>query len=430
MKNSSKGDRLRVLILADDCNPEWHSLPALAYNYIRQLTHYVDVVLATQIRNRPNIEKVGLNGAKVVYLDTEKIAAPITRLAHFLTGDPNKAMTLKIALGYPAYLAFEWAVWQHFKHDIRAGQFDIIHRVSPMSPASVSPMASWSPIPFVIGPILGGLAWPPQFKQEMHREGEWLNYVRQFHRWLPFYQSTYKRAAAILAAYDHTIEDIPLSARDRTINFSEGGVDPDQFPMPNRTIGGRMTVLFVGRLVPFKLPEVLVQSFAKSPLLQRHRLVIVGDGPERPRLEQMVQEQNLSHCIELKGTISQAEVGELMRQSEIFAFPSIREQGGGVLTLAAMSGMACVVVDYGGPRYRIPTGCGVRVPLGTLSEIEQRFTQELENLVQNPEQVLQMGRAARDFTVQHYAWDVKAQKTLDIYNSVLNRQSVQQAAMV
>ncbi len=424
MASHDSSRRKRVLVLADDCNPEWHSLPALIFKYVQVLSNYVDIVLVTQIRNRINIEKVGLANVEVVYLDTENIAAPIYKLASFLSGDPNKAMTFKVAFSYPSYLAFEWAAWRRFKAEIKAGKFDLIHRMSPMSPTIPSPIASWcQPVPFVIGPLLGGLAWPEQFKREMIREREWMNYIRQLHRILPFYQSTYKKAVAILAAYPHTIADLPTGAAGRIIDFSEGGVDPAEFPMPDKVIHDKITVLFVGRLVPFKLPEVLVRSFAASPILQQHRLVIVGDGPERPRLEEMAQTAGLSHCIEFKGTMPQAEVGQLMRDSEIFAFPSIREQGGGVLTLAAMSGMASVVVDYGGPAYRVPNGCGVRVPMGTLSELTERFTRSLEDLVQQPEQILAMGAAARAFTASHYAWEVKANNTLAVYAWVLGERS-------
>ncbi len=422
LNSQPSSNRPRVLILADDCNPEWHSLPALVYSYVCKVAEYADVVVATQIRNKPNIEAVGMGKAKVVYLDTETVAAPLTKLAYFLSGDPNTAMTFKVAMSYPSYIAFEWAVWRHFRKDLRSGQFDIIHRVSPMSPTIPSPIASWSSVPFVIGPILGGLPWPEQFKQEMQREREWMNYVRQAHRWLPFYQATYARAAAILAAYDHTISDLPASARDRIINFSEGGVDPAQFPLPERQIKDKMTILFVGRLVPFKMPEVVLRSFAASPILRQHRLVIVGDGPERPRLDRIVEEEGLSDCVEFTGSISQSEVGRLMRESEIFAFPSIREQGGGVLTLAMMSGMTCVAVNYGGPATRVAPGCGVKVPLGDTHQLIKAYTQELEALVQDPQRVIELGKAGRRFTESYYAWERKAQKTLEIYNWVLGYQ--------
>jgi glycosyltransferase involved in cell wall biosynthesis len=183
-----------------------------------------------------------------------------------------------------------------------------------------------------------------------------------------------------------------------------------------------MTVLFVGRLVPFKLPEVLLRSFAASPILRQHRLVIVGDGPERPRLDRIVAEEGLSECVEFTGSISQSEVGRLMRESEIFAFPSIREQGGGVLTLAMMSGMTCVAVNYGGPATRVASGCGVKVPLGDVDQLIISYTQELEALVQDPQRVIELGQAGRRFTEGYYAWERKAQKTLEIYHWVLGYQ--------
>jgi len=421
--NSSQADApIRVLMLADDCNPDWHSLPALAYIYACTVSKYVDLTVVTQIRNQPNIDRDGLGNAKVVYLDTEKIAAPIYKLATALSGDPNKAMTLKVAFSYPSYLAFEWMAWKQFRQDLKDKRFDLVHRISPMSPTIPSPMASWSPVPFMLGPVLGGLSWPEHFKEEMQREGEWMNYLRALHRWMPFYRSTYAKSAAILAAYDHTISDIPEYGQAQTINFSEGGVDPAAFPFPNRQKKEKMTVLFVGRLVPFKMPEVLVRAFAASPTLQQHQLIIVGDGPERPRLEKLIADHNLSECVELTGTISQERVGELMRSSEIFGFPSIREQGGGVLTLAMMSGMTCVVVDYGGPATRVPEGCGVRVPMGNRDRLVRDFTQELEKLVADPDLVAELGRAGRQFTETYYAWDAKARKTKEIYEWVLGRQ--------
>ena len=56
LNSLNKAERPRILILADDCNPEWHSLPALVYNYVCKISEYADVVVATQIRNKPNIE--------------------------------------------------------------------------------------------------------------------------------------------------------------------------------------------------------------------------------------------------------------------------------------------------------------------------------------------------------------------------------------
>lgn len=411
----------KVLLLATDCNPQWHSLPALVAEYYSVLRKHVDITLATHIRNKTNLQSYLPEGAKVVYFDTEVIARPLYKLTQYLTGDPNKAMTLQVALSYPGNLYFEYRVWRHFKNDLKAGKFDLVHRVSPMSPTIPSPIAKWSPVPFVIGPVLGGLPWPEQFKGEMRREGEWMNYLRKFHTLLPYYKATYKYASAILAGYSHTVNDIPRKNHDRIIKFSEGGIHLKDFPERVTQQKQKSTVLFVGRLVPFKQPEVLIRCFEKSEILKQHNLVIVGDGPEFIRLKKLVAQLQLENIVNLTGTLPVEQVRALMYESDIFAFPSIREQGGGVLTMASMSGTPCVVVDYGGPSVRVPDDCGIKVPMGNFDEIVSSFTVALESLVNDKNKIQQLGCAAKSFTSKYYSWEWKASKTSEIYEWVLGK---------
>lgn len=409
---------MRVLILADVCNPDWPSLPIFGYKFARAIADYNDAVVVTQIRNKPNIDREGLGKAEVVYIDTEKVAAPFYKLGKLLRGGAATGWTIQMAVNYPSYLAFEFAVWKLFKNDLKNGKFDVVHRITPVSPTQPSPMAKLSPVPFLLGPLNGNLPWPKYFMTELSRERDWLNYIRDIYKILPYYRSTYSGAAGILAAFDHTISDLPANARDKTINFCELGFDPELFTAPNRPRREQKTILYVGRLVPYKLPSVVVRAFASSPILQQHKLLVVGEGPERPRLEQIIAEHNLGGCVELTGQKSAAEVGELMRQAEIFAFPSIREVGGGVVVEAMACGMACVVVNYGGPGSLVQSGCGIKVPMGDADYLVDQFTAELEQLVKDPDRVEQLGNAAHHHAVSNYAWDAKAKMVAEIYNWV------------
>ncbi|MBV8884983.1 MAG: glycosyltransferase family 4 protein [Chroococcidiopsidaceae cyanobacterium CP_BM_RX_35] len=415
---------MRVLLLADDCNPDWPSLPVVAYKFARAIANYVDAVVVTQIRNKPNIDRDGLGNAEVVYLDTERVAAPLYKLGWILSGGKDVGMTLQRAMGYPSYLVFEGYAWRRFKQDLYRGKFDLVHRITPMSPTQPSPIAKLSPIPFVLGPLNGNLPWPKQFQAEQKREREWLSNFRSAYKWLPYYRSTYRDSACILAAFEHTIADLPDSTKSKTINYPEVGIDPELFSCPNRHIREQMTVLFVGRLVPYKLPEVVIHAFATSPLLKRHQLLVVGEGPERPRLESIITEYGLAEYVKLTGKISQVEVGQLMRQAEIFAFPSIRELGAGVVVEAMACGMTCIVVDYGGPASLIDSNRGVKVPMGNRDALITSFREELEKLVNDSNKVEQLGKAAYLHAMEYYSWDVKAQKMLEIYNWVANRQDI------
>jgi glycosyltransferase involved in cell wall biosynthesis len=414
---------LRALVLAYDCHPDWPSLPVVGFKTCRALARTAEVVVATHVRNRPGIERDGIPGAEVVYLDNEYLASPLYKLAKALRGGTSVAWTIHIAMSYPSYLGFEWEVWKRFKGELTTGGFDVVHRVTPMSPTIPSPLAKWSKVPFVLGPINGGLKWPKDFTGELHREREWLTFLRSGYRVLPYYRSTYRRSAAILASFPHTIADLPGWAQDRVIDFPEVGIDPALFAAdrPRQVKQGPMTVLFAGRLVPYKCADVVVSAFAASPALRRHRLRVVGGGPEMPRLQQLVKENGLEGCVELLGERTQAEVGRIMREADIFAFPSIRELGAGVLVEAMAAGLPCVVVDYGAPGTLIGPDRGIVLPLAPRDKLIQDYAGALESLVADPQLVCRQGNTANQYALAEYSWEAKAQKVLEVYRWVLGQ---------
>ena len=426
MKNGSQ--KLRVLLLADDCNPEWPSLPVVGYKAARAIADYADVTVATHVRNRPQLERHGFGQAKVEYIDNEYVARGMYKLNTWLRGGNQVGWTTHIAMNYPSYLSFEWEVWRRFRKELERGQFDVVHRLTPMSPTLPSPLASVCPVPFVIGPLNGGLAWPAEYAPERAREKEWLVKLREAHRLLPFYKSTYDKSAVILSAFEHTARDLPQRARERMVNFPEVGVDAELFhPHSKRGQRSRLTFLFAGRLVPYKLPSLVVDCFARSAILRQHRLLIVGDGPERETIERKVNENRLWGSVQVLGQRKQAEVGDLMRQSDVFVFPSIRELGAGVVAEAMASGLCVAAVDYGGPAELLANGRGVKVPLRAQEPMTRDFTLALEQLASAPEQAWAYGEKARSYALSMLTWDVKAQFTLDLYQRALDGRPLPQA---
>lgn len=415
---------MRVLILADDCNPDWPSLPVVGYKFAKAIAEHADVTVVTHVRNQPFIDRDGLGKAEVVYVNTEKLAAPLFKLSVMLRGGEEVAWTTQMAMGYPGYLYFEWQVWQHFKDDIKAGKFDVIHRITPMTPTLPSLIAKrCGKTPFVLGPLNGNLPWPKEFMEEQKRERETLSRFRNAYKFLPYHHSTFSKSQCVLAAFPHTIEDLPKRIGSKVINYPEVGIDPELFSYAPREKKEKKTILYAGRLVPYKCPEVVIRAFAKSPLLQDHKLIMLGDGPERPRLEAIIEEHKLHDCVELKGRVTQAEVGEYMRSCDIFAFPSIRELGAGVVVEAMACGLTCVVVDYGGPGTLIDADRGVKVPMGDINFLVDRFSEELEKLVADPDKIEQLGKTAYQHAIDFYSWDNKARKLMEIYQWVKQSES-------
>jgi len=413
---------MRVLLLADSCNPSWPSLPVVGFKACRALADHADAVVATHVRNRADIEREGMGRAEVAYVDNEYIAAPIHKASVLIRGGNSVAWTANVAMYYPSYLAFEWEVWKRFKRELLDGGFDVVHRITPMSPTIPSPMAGWCRVPFVVGPLNGGLRWPGAFTAELRREREWLTYLRGISRRLPYWGATYRNSAAILAAFAHTIADLPRDACDRVFHFPEVGIDPEVFAMPTqRAERDELTFLYAGRLVPYKCPDVVLEAFAAGRTLGRHRLIFAGDGPMRAELEARAGELGIADRVRFYGRVTQAAVGELMRRADVFVFPSIRELGAGVVVEAMASGLACVVVDYGAPGELIDDATGVKVGLAPKQELVEGFAAALDELAADRPAIRLMGAAAHEHALLHYSWDAKARKVVDVYRWVLGQ---------
>ncbi|PRY23624.1 glycosyltransferase involved in cell wall biosynthesis [Aliiruegeria haliotis] len=419
---------LKVLLLADDCNPEWPSLPIVGFKYACALARHANVTVATHVRNRENIEKHAPPGLRFRYIDNEYIARPLYRLGTWLRGGDEVAWSTGMIMSYPSYLAFEREVRKVFRTEFAEGAYDIVHRITPMSPTMPSAIVGRTGTPFVIGPLNGNLDWPAAFRGEQKRERERLRALRGAHKWLPYARRTFARADLILAGFDHTARDIAPRNRSKLVNFPEIGFDAQIFHADGRARAfsgpGPHRFLFVGRLVPYKLPEVAIRAFMDSEILAPHHLHIVGDGPEYSRLRDIAAGTRNADRIHFEGHTTQAGVADRMRDCDAFVFPSIRELGAGAVIEAMASAMTCIVADYGAPGHLAAHGRGHRLPISGLSEMVDACRARMEQCVLDPEPQTVVAEKAHRYAVSGFTWDQKAKVTLGYYRDLIEMQPI------
>jgi glycosyltransferase involved in cell wall biosynthesis len=405
--------RLRILLLAPDCNPEQASMPYVTYSHAAALAQLHDVALVVGSPTAAPVRRARapFRSIEVVQMPSlERIYAWSFRRI-FKSNYDTQVVT---AFGYPFSIAFEWYAWRQLRHRIFAGEFDIVLRLMPMTPVLPSPFAFFlrkGPIPFVIGPLNGGLPWPPGFRQ-LENQKEWLANLRNLYRYLPFARSTYRYAAAIIAASSQTYSEF-AAYRDKLFFVPEPGIAGSLCSCDSRNPepGAKLELLFVGGLVPRKACDLALR--AAAPLLRRDlaRFTVVGDGPERNRLEQLARSLEIEKVVRFCGWLSHAEVLKHLRSADVFVFPSLRDNGAGVVFEALGIGAVPVVVDFGGPGDIVHPEVGYKVPITNEGDIVAQMEKTLTELAHNRDRLEQLRQQGMHYARESLTWEAKAQAT-------------------
>lgn len=418
--------RVRALVIAEEANPAWVSVPLVGWSHARALMDVADVHLVTQVRNRDAIAATGLvEGRDFTALDSEAVARPLWRLGSLLRGGAGRGWTTLTAINAIAYRYFEHRLWRRFGADLRAGRYDLVHRVTPLSPTTPSALAARcarAGVPFVLGPLNGGVPWPSGFDGARRREREWLSYLRGAHRLLPGYAATRRHAAAIMIGSRDTWAQMPARHHHRYVYVPENGIDLERFPAPVPRAPGRpLRLVFIGRLVPYKGADMLIEAMAPLARDGAVALEIVGDGPMRGAIEAQIAEAGIAGAVRLHGWVEHAAMSRRLADADVLAFPSIREFGGGVVLEAMACGVVPLVVAYGGPAELVTPGTGFTVPIGRRDAIVAGFRARLEALVADPSRLPELARAARRRVETCFTWPAKAQQTLAVWHWTLGR---------
>ena len=262
--------RPRVLIIAEAANPEWVSVPLVGWSLATAIAEKCDAHIVTQIRNREAFLRAGMvEGEDFTAIDSEAFARPLWAIGEKLRMGQGKGWTTLQLINALSYPYFEKLVWAQFGDAIRAGEYDVVHRVTPLSPTIASPLAAKcarNEVPFVLGPLNGGVPWPTGFDAERRREREWLSYLRSAYKALPGRNATLRHTAAILTGSHHTASEISAKFHNKCVYMPENGIDPERFTSrASPSNDGPLRACFLGRMVPYKGPDMLLE--AAAPLL-------------------------------------------------------------------------------------------------------------------------------------------------------------------
>ncbi|MBC7387854.1 MAG: glycosyltransferase family 4 protein [Opitutaceae bacterium] len=403
----------RILVSAYAVNPYKGSEDGTGWNLVCQIARFQKAIVITRKNNREAIEK---------YMN--EVSLPFESNLEFQYYDLPYWMRFWKRKEKGALLYFY--LWQLFmpvfikRNQI---QFDIAHNLNFHN--------NWTPTflwrtgkPLVWGPIGHHAKIPMTFLKVYG----WSAIIKDRATWIvkllfwkldPFLRMSYEKASLILA----------VSSAEKIVhkNFKEKmrimpAVAASTAKIAIDSHKG-FNVLMVGRFVALKGFDVAIRAFEKfrsaQPAAMRSeiKLILVGKGPEKERLQDIVFATWIAHSIKWIDWVDKAEMESIYQNADVFLFPS--HEGAGMVVPEALSfGLPVFCFDNYGPGELTDDKCAIRIPYGSYDKAIQDFADALTKVHDNRHLREEMSAEAFQKWERELTWDAKGLFLRDIYNEV------------
>jgi teichuronic acid biosynthesis glycosyltransferase TuaC len=218
-------------------------------------------------------------------------------------------------------------------------------------------------------------------------------------------------AARLTLANSTAIAQRSRSLGARDVRVVHLGTDLPQIAASDAT-----TLVSVGNLIARKRHADVLRALWLLRDMEL-RWVIVGDGPERPALERMAKELELTDRVDFKGALAPDAALDAARQGGVFVLPSVQEAFG-VAYIEAMAGGVPAIGSRGepGPDEIAASGGGMRlVPPGD----PEALAAELRTLLSDATWRRELGAAARANVEANFTWEGCGRATVAAYEDAL-----------
>jgi glycosyltransferase involved in cell wall biosynthesis len=415
----------RVVIVAEHASARFGGEAALPLHYFRVLRQRgADVWLVVHARTRAELQALFPGEPRIHYVEDSWFHLWMWRIGHWI---PHRIDYFTAA--FAMRLATQWSQRRIVQRLVAQEGIEVVHQPIPVSPREPTLMFGFG-VPVVIGPMNGGMDFPPAFRKY---EGRWVTSLlaigRRASALLHYLMPGKRRSAVLLVANERTRRALPSGVGGKIVELTENGVDLSLWQPAEgaRTAVGRVKLLFMGRLIELKGVDLLIEAFRTLVPGRPVQLTVVGEGSQRAPLESLCREAGLlagdgdePGKVFFAGWRTQQECALLLREADVLLLPSLRECGGAVVLEAMAAGLPVIATDWGGPADYLDESCGILVQPTSRAAMVTELAAAMSRLVESPELRASMGAAGRRKVLREFDWEVKVDRMLAIYRQAID----------
>jgi glycogen synthase len=203
----------------------------------------------------------------------------------------------------------------------------------------------------------------------------------------------------------------------RMTAIHHGLVESSRQPL-DRVTGSVPTFAFLGRLVSTKGVRVLIEA---AGMLRDHgcsfRVKIIGDGPDRRALGELVADLNLSSVVQFTGYLPTEGIEEHLRDCCALVMPSLAGEVFGLVAAEAMQRGQIVIASNIGPLREIIGPCGLTFPPGNAPALAAC----MQRVIDSPELGEQLRTCAQQRVLEYFRARVMIERHLMVYSEASAR---------
>lgn len=302
-------------------------------------------------------------------------------------------------------------------------QIDVVHEPTPVS-ATVPSLMFGLGAPVAMGPLNTAVKFPLAFRSRQNPTIDLFiaighQFVDFFNRLLP---GTIK-AETVLVANDRTQQARTALVPGKIIELVENGVDFSVWRSDSslsKAAAEQVHFIFLGRPIDWKAVDLLLEAFVAVVAQTDAVLEIIGDGDIRGELEAQTARLGIDSSVVFSGWLSQEQCALKMQQADTMVFPSLRKCGGAVVMEAMAVGLPVIPTNWGGPADYLNSTCGILVEPASKEGFVKGLTNAMQKLALSPELLQSIVSAGRERVQQHFDWERKVDRILEIYQQTLD----------
>lgn len=400
--------RAKVLVIAYACRPGDNSERQVGWHWSKLIQTHHEVTVLTRESHRPYIEN---------WISEAREEGPFPEFIYY---------------DLPAWLSWYkkgerglylyYALWMllavlRCRSMNRDGRWQITHFLT-FGTMLWPQFGFLMDTPYILGPVGGGERIPISLRQAFSASGQVKILVRRIVQKLmplnPVFLANLSRASRIFVRTGETLEMIPQRYHQKTSLLLETAIGPEMLPdHPPARCNEVLQIVSVGRLITSKFNPLFLEALAafKTGWQRPFQVTIIGDGPERARLEALRDRLGLAE-VAFVGKKSSEEVYAALRGADIYFSTTMKEGGTWAFFEAIANHLPVVCLKVNGPDMIVGDNCGIKVKPDGHPATRDGLAQGLLKLAENTSLRTELAGKALAHVEETFTWE-RVSETID-----------------